>query len=48
MKHKVLKQVEEQDYKEVEMRERERERERGIALIVEIKNKHAMKKKFSS
>lgn len=26
MKHKVLKQVEEQDYKEVEMRERERER----------------------
>ena len=46
MKHKVLKQVEEQDYKEVEMRERERER--GIALIVEIKNKHAMKKKFSS
>ena len=28
MKHKVLKQVEEQDYKEVEMRERERERER--------------------
>ena len=26
MKHKVLKQVEEQDYKEVEMNERERER----------------------
>ena len=30
MKHKVLKQVEEQDYKEVEMREREREREREV------------------
>ena len=54
MKQVSLKQIKDQDYREIEMRERERYfffffcgmRERGT-LIVDIKNKHIMIKKVS-
>ena len=54
MKQVSLKQIKDQDYREIEMRERERGtffffcgmRERGT-LIVDIKNKHIMIKKIS-
>ena len=54
MKHVSLKQIKDQDYREIEMRKRERYfffffcgmRERGT-LIVDIKNKHIMIKKIS-
>ena len=54
MKQVSLKQIKDQDYREIEMREREREvlffffgmRERGT-LIVDIKNKYIVIKKIS-
>ena len=47
MKHITLKQIKDQGYWKIKMRERERETEREATLIVDIKNKHVVtKKKF--